>query len=84
MKIVTPDYLWIDYATCSIGSTPCGWEGWIIDAAYQETETTVATATGDEILPADYTQKCPICGSIMYREGVQRKYLLDEGDFKIS
>lgn len=56
-----PDYVWLVYAVCALGDAPCGWAGWIIDAAFKKTAERHATSTGDKVLPSDDTQICPAC-----------------------
>jgi hypothetical protein len=65
-----PDYVWLEHAVCALGETPCGW---IIGAVFKKTVERHATATGDLSLPADDSQRCPRCGSVMFRSGHARR-----------
>jgi hypothetical protein len=62
-----PDYVWIVYAVCAIGPSACGWAGWIFDAIQRITGAHHPTASGDELLGADYSQRCPSCGGDLFR-----------------
>lgn len=64
-----PDYVWLAFAVCSLGEAPCGWSGWIVDAAYRRDGQRHATATGDQLLPSDDSQRCPACSGTLFRTG---------------
>ncbi len=70
-----PDYVWLAHAVCACldGPSPCGWSGWIIDAAYKRTVERHAKGTGDRLVNADYSQKCPACGATLFRSGFDRR-----------
>lgn len=74
------DYAALAYAVCV--SSPgedsdigpgCEWEGWIIEAAFRESDEKYWSSTGDKVLPADYSQRCPCCGGMLFR--VSKKWL---------
>jgi hypothetical protein len=75
-----PDYVWLEYAVCALGSAPCGWAGWIIGAAFKKAEQRHATSTGDKTLPSDDSQICPSCRAMhdgcgtLFRTGCARRY----------
>ncbi len=68
-----PDYAWLAHAVCACGGNCCGWSGWIIEAAFMKTAERHATGTGDKLVDADYSQKCPVCGSVLFRTGFTRR-----------
>ena len=68
-----PDYAWLTFAVCALGEKPCGWSGWLFDGVYRKTAERHSTGTGDKLLPADYSQKCPQCGGDLFRTGVEKR-----------
>jgi hypothetical protein len=68
-----PDYVWLAHAVCAVAPSGCGWSGWIIDAAYKRTAERYATGTGDKLMNADYSQKCPACAGVLFRTGFDRR-----------
>jgi len=64
------DYAYLTFATCSTNSDGCGWSGWIIEAAFKASDSKHNTYTGDKLLNADYSQKCPKCDGLLFRTEV--------------
>ena len=68
--VESPDYVWLAYAVCAVTSEGCGWEGWMIEAAFRRDGTKHPTGTGDRLLSAAAEQICPRCGRETFRTQV--------------
>jgi hypothetical protein len=62
-----PDYVWLTYAVCATEKDSCGWGGWMIEAAFKQTDGKHLTGTGDKVLSAAMDQVCPRCGKTTFR-----------------
>jgi hypothetical protein len=65
-----PDYVWLAYSACVMSPEACGWTGWVLEAAYQNTQQRHPTGTGDKLLSTADEQQCPRCGRSLFRTGV--------------
>jgi len=61
-EVESPDYVWLAYAVCALTKEACGWEGWMIEAAFRRDGQKHPTGTGDRLLSAADEQVCPRCG----------------------
>lgn len=68
-----PDYLWLTYAVCGVEKESCGWEGWITEAIYIQTEEHHPTGTGDKLAP-NRDDKCIDCGRPLFRTGASLRF----------
>jgi hypothetical protein len=75
LNVEKPDYVCLTYAVCRIGKESCGWGGWIIEAAFKINKNKRSnTVTGDKLVLSDSTQRCPVCGKMLFRTDVSGKY----------
>lgn len=84
--VEVPDYVILTYAVCACDEDACGWGGWMIEAAFKETDRKDwPTGTGDKYVMSNNEQRCPTCGRETYRTSAQivldsPKPLLDENE----
>jgi hypothetical protein len=69
-EVDLPDYVWLAYAVCAMTVDGCGWEGWMIEVAFQRDGAKHPSGTGDRVLSAADEQVCPRCGRETFRTGV--------------
>lgn len=70
-----PDYVFLTYSVCAGTPSSCGWQGWLLEAAFRRTEQKHNTYTGDALVPAITNQTCPNCGTDVFRTGVDPEIL---------
>jgi hypothetical protein len=65
---IVPDEVWLSYALCTVEESSCGWAGWIIESVW--------TSQGADKLAvsAADNQRCPNCGKLLFRTGLEKKY----------
>jgi hypothetical protein len=68
-----PGFAWIVFAVCAVGDDACGWAGWIVDELCAGVPHEDASVSGCELLPADYSEKCPQCGKQLFRTAFERR-----------
>jgi len=77
--VEAPDYVFITYAVCACEKDSCGWGGWMIEAAFKETEEEYPSGTGDKVLPSmDDRQICPQCGKVTFRTAAKVRLVPSE------
>jgi len=69
-EVESPDYVWLAYAVCAVTTEGCGWEGWMIEAAFRRDGAKHPTGTGDRLVNAANEQTCPRCGRETFRTEV--------------
>ena len=65
--VEVPDYAWLTWAACAVAPDACGWEGWMLEAAFRRDGQRHATGTGDRLIAAADAQACPRCGRETFR-----------------
>ena len=67
-RLVIPDSVVFTYAVCSVEKDACGWGGWLLEAAFVNSDSEQSKPWGGkEPLPAVTHQICPRCGRGLYR-----------------
>jgi hypothetical protein len=86
-----PDAVLLTYAVCACVPEACGWGGWMIEAAFENTSATGDLPAMAPSLPVSDVQRCPRCGRETFRTGVQRVYvpsadrtLMDTSDIDLA
>jgi hypothetical protein len=69
-EVEQPHYAWLAYAVCAATADGCGWEGWMLEAAFRRDGKRHPTSTGDRALGAADEQICPRCGRETVRTDV--------------
>lgn len=62
-----PTRLWLAHAVCVMEEASCGWAGWILDGVVS---ASAGQENAEDVLAADYSQRCPRCGKTLFRTGV--------------
>jgi len=66
--VEAPDHAFLTYAVCACEKDSCGWGGWILEAVF----SAEPDARGrSRALPSDDSQRCPVCGKLMFRTEVR-------------
>lgn len=68
-----PDYVWLAYAVCGCELDACGWNGWIISAAFQRTDEIYPSKPGHKLLPSQGNH-CPRCGRVLFETAAQLRF----------
>ena len=72
-QVRIPDYVWLSYAVCATEGDSCGWQGWIIESAWQKG----VEGADDADVEADTEQGCPVWGRLVYRTEVEKQFQLN-------
>ncbi len=69
--VPAPKQIWLTYSVCATRPDACGWQGWVLESAFNISELTCGPKN---LLPGNYSDRCPNCGSQLFRTGASYRF----------
>lgn len=77
-EVTVPTYAFLSHSVCATDKDGCGWQGWLLEGAFEATGQMHPTGTGDRSLATVTAQICPNCGKVLFRTFGWRYYLSEQ------